>query len=195
MLKGKFINDDWLLEPKGIVATYMHEVHCLAFSELYDNTNGFKEFNSSEIAGIFSCFAEIRVSDEIVCYNFNYNNENMKNTINSIKHCHDKYYDLEIASQINTGASYSYQYDIVILVIDWFNATNENECLSIIQKAKKDKEIFLGDFIKALLKINNIVKEMEKIGGLLNNIELVEKLKIIEENTLKYVVSNQSLYI
>lgn len=195
LLKGKFINDDWLLEPKGIVATYMHEVHCLAFSELYDNTNGFKEFNSSEIAGIFSCFAEIRVSDEIVCYNFNYNNENMKNTINSIKHCHDKYYDLEIASQINTGASYSYQYDIVILVIDWFNATNENECLSIIQKAKKDKEIFLGDFIKALLKINNIVKEMEKIGGLLNNIELVEKLKKIEENTLKFVVSNQSLYI
>ena len=58
-----------------------------------------------------------------------------------------------------------------------------------------DKDIFLGDFIKALLKINNIVKEMEKIGGLLNNIELVEKLKKIEENTLKFVVSNQSLYI
>ena len=119
----------------------------------------------------------------------------MKNTINSIKHCHDKYYDLEVSSQINTGASYSYQYDIVILVIDWFNAKDEDECLAIIQKAKKDKGIFLGDFIKALLKINNIVKEMEKIGGLLNNIELVEKLKHIEENTLKFVVSNQSLYI
>ena len=60
---------------------------------------------------------------------------------------------------------------------------------------ENDKDIFLGDFIKALLKINNIVKEMEKVALLLNNIELVEKLKNIEENTLKFVVSNQSLYI
>ena len=80
-------------------------------------------------------------------------------------------------------------------MINWFNANDESECLSIIQNAKNDKDIFLGDFIKALLKINNIVKEMEKVAVLLNNIELVEKLKNIEENTLKFVVSNQSLYI
>ena len=40
----------------------MHEVHCLAFGELYDKTDGFKDISSCEIAGIFSCFAEIRVS-------------------------------------------------------------------------------------------------------------------------------------
>ena len=195
LIVGGFINDEWLLQPKGIIATYMHEVHCLAFGELYDKTDGFKDISSCEIAGIFSCFAEIRVSEEIVCYNFKYNNKKVQDIVNSIKNYHDKYYDLEIASEINTGSSYNYQYDIVILVMNWFNANDESECLSIIQNAKNDKDIFLGDFIKALLKINNIVKEMEKVALLLNNIELVEKLKNIEENTLKFVVSNQSLYI
>ncbi len=60
---------------------------------------------------------------------------------------------------------------------------------------KTDKEIFLGEFIKSILKINNIAKELEKICDILDNISLLQKVKEIPILTLKYVVTNQSLYI
>ena len=57
------------------------------------------------------------------------------------------------------------------------------------------KQIFLGEFVKALLKINNISSEFEKIAEMSENILLLSKLKEIPNITLKYVVTNQSLYI
>ena len=44
-------------------------------------------------------------------------------------------------------------------------------------------------------KINNIVKEEEKVSLLLNNVELSHKLQKIPGLTLKHVVTNQSLYV
>jgi hypothetical protein len=58
-----------------------------------------------------------------------------------------------------------------------------------------NKEIFLGEFVKALLKINNISAELEKIAEMTGNIEFLSKLKDIPRMTLKYVVTNQSLYV
>jgi hypothetical protein len=65
----------------------------------------------------------------------------------------------------------------------------------IIIRIKEEKELFLGEFIKAILKINNIAKEFEKIAESLENLELLEKIKLIPIITLKYVATNQSLYI
>ena len=53
----------------------------------------------------------------------------------------------------------------------------------------------MGEFVKAILKINNIAKEMEKICNLTNNIELMKKLNEIPKLTMKYIVSTQSLYL
>lgn len=57
------------------------------------------------------------------------------------------------------------------------------------------KEIFLGEFIKAILKINNITSEMEKIAENLGDIEFLSILKDVPILTLKYVATNQSLYV
>jgi hypothetical protein len=46
-----------------------------------------------------------------------------------------------------------------------------------------------------LLKINNISKEMEKVAEITGNMQLLNKLKEIPSITLKYVVTNQSLYV
>jgi hypothetical protein len=65
----------------------------------------------------------------------------------------------------------------------------------LLQKISQEKEIFLGEFVKAILKINNISLEMEKIAEFLGDIEMLNKLKKIPELTLKYVATNQSLYV
>ena len=58
-----------------------------------------------------------------------------------------------------------------------------------------EKEIFLGEFVKALLKITNISCEMEKIAEITGNISFLSTLKEIPGMILKFVVTNQSLYV
>ena len=65
----------------------------------------------------------------------------------------------------------------------------------MLQRISKEKEIFLGEFVKAILKINNISLEIEKIAEFLGDIEMLNKFKKIPELTLKYVATNQSLYV
>ena len=57
------------------------------------------------------------------------------------------------------------------------------------------KGVFLGELVKALLKINNISAEMEKVAEITGDMELLSKLREIPGMTLKYVVTNQSLYV
>jgi len=81
-------------------------------------------------------------------------------------------------------------------VLEWCNnVESEKDCMAIINKIKLEKEVFLGDFVKAILKINNIAAELEKVAEINNNIPLLEKLRKIPELSLKYVATNNSLYI
>jgi hypothetical protein len=58
-----------------------------------------------------------------------------------------------------------------------------------------EKGIFLGEFVKALLKINNIAAEIGSIAEKMGNMHLLGLLKSIPDRILKYVVTNQSLYV
>ena len=80
-------------------------------------------------------------------------------------------------------------------VIDWFDASDELVAKQIIDKVEKNKDIFIGEFIKVILKINNIATEFEKISELTGNLDLLQKCKEIHERTLKFVATNQSLYV
>ena len=78
--------------------------------------------------------------------------------------------------------------------MDWCDAENEIQCKVILQKLA-EKNIFLGEFVKALLKINNVANELEKIAEMNNKIDLLQKLREIPSKTLKFVATNQSLYV
>ena len=86
-------------------------------------------------------------------------------------------------------------YDLIDYCISWCACSNENESKYLIQKIQQEKDIFLGEFIKAILKINNIVNELEKIANYVQNIPLLSKLTEIKQNTLKFVATTQSLYV
>ena len=73
----------------------------------------------------------------------------------------------------------------------------ENHNFKVIEQIGdgETSQIFLGEFVKAILKINNIAAEFEKVCELLQNLNLLQKIKNIPTLTLKYIVTNQSLYI
>ena len=93
---------------------------------------------------------------------------------------------------------YSYdfeiQYDICELVYKWCEASNEKEC-NVIFDELEYWGIFLGDFIKSLLKICNMGIELEKCCEIMENMELLSTIKQMPSFILKSVITNKSLYL
>ena len=80
-------------------------------------------------------------------------------------------------------------------MINWCDCETDIECKLLLQKLCEEKEIFLGEFVKSILKIANIAAEMEAVAELLGNIELLKKLREVPGLLLKFVATNQSLYV
>jgi hypothetical protein len=69
------------------------------------------------------------------------------------------------------------------------------ECKEFIQRLGLEKEISVGDFTKAILKISTIAKELGAVCESVGEIELLNKLSQIDGMILKYITTAQSLYI
>jgi hypothetical protein len=97
--------------------------------------------------------------------------------------------------KIKTGVSYEIHFDLIEYIDYWWDAQDEPECKQVLQKLLQDKGVSLGEFVKALLKINNIVDELSKVAEINGDVGLLSKLSSIPKNILKFVATNQSLYI
>jgi superfamily II RNA helicase len=193
-LESEKMVDNLQLSQKGKIGTNLREVNCLVFSQLIlDNT--LDKFSAKELVGLFSCFTNINVNDDFKSFVCKNNNKLLESNINNIKEKYNYYLDFEIKNQINTGADYNIHYDLIQYSMDWCDADSPEMCKFILQNLEKEKGIFLGEFVKALLKVNNISSEMELIAESIGNISLLSKLKEIPNITLKFVVTNQSLYV
>ena len=187
--------DKYKLTDLGVIASKINECNSLVLSYMiyYGELNNLDE---NELVSFFSCFTNINVSEE---YELSYPDESellvkVKNCILTYKTMLNKYSDLEKSLRIAYSDKDDIQYDIMRETYDWCICDNEYRCKKILQNLN-DKEIFLGEFVKALLNIINIVNECVFVAEYLNNIPLLEKLNRIPERILKFIVSNQSLYI
>ena len=173
----------------------LQEVNSLAMADTYIKYNGFTDISTQELVGIFSCFTNISLQDDKRNINPSKKNNNIYEISKYIVERIEYYKDQEIKNNLFTGLEYEYNFDLIDYVFEWCNCSNEQDCKYIIDLMKCETEIFLGEFIKAILKINNIALELEKICETLQNMDLLKKLREIPELTLKYIATNQSLYI
>jgi superfamily II RNA helicase len=183
-----------VLTLKGKMASQLREVHCLVFARLLEDGILYK-LSPVQLIVLFSCFTNISVQEGVEDFTPYTDDTVVKSIINSINAMYDEYQQTEIDYRINTGSDYNIHYDLLNYVEDWTKCEDVDDCKLVLQRLASEKEIFLGEFVKALLKINNIGAEMEKIAEMTGNIEFLSKLREIPILTLKYVVTNQSLYV
>ena len=192
-----YINSDDSIQEKGSIATYIQETHCLAFTDLLVKHNYFKEYSANEIAALLSCFANIRVKDDLKIFNTNKltPNPQFNSLLDSIKITYENYITEELRYNIETNNNVSYMFEMVNPILEWCNSEDEQNCKSILNKCQQEYTVFPGEFIKAILKINNMVNELKSVAEFTGNIELLHKLSLIPDLTLKFIATNQSLYI
>jgi len=182
------------LTIRGFISTQLREIHCLVFAKLIE-ANVFDTLDSKQIIGIFSCFTNVVVADEAKEITISNKNSDIKNIIDKILTLYNYYQDFETTNQVNTGVDYNIHYDLIEYIIEWSNCSSIPECKAVLQRLEQEKGIFLGEFVKAILKINNIASEMEKIAESIGNISMLSKLREIPTLTQKFVATNQSLYV
>lgn len=185
----------YYLTSKGIIASNIHECHCLILGD-FIYSGKLDDLSCKELVSFFSCFTNITIIED---YKRNYieNKDNIskvRKCINEYEELLELYLDFEESNYLDTGCKKEIHYDLIFEILEWCDCNDEGECISITNKLE-ERGIFLGEFVKAILSINNIVNECIFVCEHLKNIPLLEKLNNIPNYILKYVVTNQSLYI
>ena len=180
------------ITEKGRIAAHLQEVHPLAMTDLYWRMDKFASLDAAHLAGLFSCFYPLSVSDELRSHTCPHA---MREFVGYMQERLDVYLKAEQDAFLITGANYDITYDLLPYVIQWCDSPDELTCKLIIQTVKDYVGIFIGEFVKALLKVNAIALEFERICELTQNIALLEKLREIPRLTLKYIATSQSLYL
>lgn len=180
LVKEKFFREDNELTAKGFVASEITEIFSLFIAEHFYEMC---ELSNKNIVCFLSCFINVNPNIHLN-YHFTFPiEEELQNIIAKVLKTMSEYESYTIDN------NYYFQYYLLEYVSLWYNAS-EFDCKKILDKIKKDKVLFVGDFVKAVLKIICIMNEIKKISISMesNCDEIISKL-------LKHIVSNQSLYI
>ena len=178
---------------KGRIASQFSELHPLVFSEFLDNI---EKLSVKQLIGFLSCFTDIRVQQDYIMTTPNYiDDENVKQLLISMNSTYEKYSDYECKYNLKTGFENKLIYDIINETQSWCDAEDETQCKVVINQVATEKQISLGDFSKAIVKISAITKELMSICETECKVDFLYKLSLIDGKILKHICTNQSLYI
>jgi superfamily II RNA helicase len=198
LIQKEFIQkdgDEYSFTNRGIIASNIAEVHPLIMTEIIEKTNYFENFEPEQIVGLLSCFTDIKVPDDCRSSIAHVQDLDLFSILKKSENMCFEYNELETDHCVNSGHSYDMlKYDILQFSIDWCNCKEDTDCKLIFQELS-EIPISVGDFNKALLKIVNIVRECVNVFEIINRVDVLHKLKQIEPMILKYVTTNQSLYV
>jgi superfamily II RNA helicase len=197
---GELIQIQPQLTPLGSMAIHIKETHCLVWAGLIaDGSIG--SLSVEDLVGFLSCFTTFNVPDDYKIYSVDgldglASNE-LKELIRRVATSYSEYQSDELGLQISSGTDYTIHFDMVTMAIQWTKVENPIQAKEFVglYLEPDGNKIFLGEFVKAILKIVNIANELIKITRTFGLVELEHKLAQIPGLVLKFVATNQSLYV
>jgi len=181
---------EYRFTQRGKLASGFAEVQPLVFAECLEKWDNLNEFSPQQIVGMLSCFTGLKVKEDIRACVPNPKDSLLKNRTTELKTMYDRYLDMGIGENMEELV-----FDLIDMSQKWCDCESEIECKMFIQENLVEKEISIGDFIKAILKISTIVKEIMRTCEKNNMVELLHKVSQIDAMILKYIATTQSLYL
>jgi superfamily II RNA helicase len=195
--KHEYNTTAYELTSMGIIASNIAEIHPLIMSKMLIKYDYFSELSVKQLIGVFSCFTDIKVPQDIKASVPHTDDDTVKRYVKEINEYCLYFEKREMENDMRTGIRYDelLNYDMIDFAMEWCDCENEYDCKYFIQNKVAEKSISVGDFNKALLKIVTIAKELANVCEIIGQIELKYKLSQIEGFVLKYVTTSQSLYL
>ena len=195
--KHEYVTTAYELTPMGIIAANIAEIHPLIISKMLTKYDYFSELSVQQLIGLFSCFTDIKVPQDIKASVPQTEDDTVKQYVKEINEYCQYFEKREMENDMRTGIHYDelLMYDMIDFAMEWCDCENEYDCKYFIQNKVAEKSISVGDFNKALLKIVTIAKELINVCEIIGQMDLKYKLSQIEGFVLKYVTTSQSLYL
>ncbi len=182
------LNENGFFEEKNI-AKSINEIHPLVFTDLLIKLDWFDKYSTSELFSILSCFYDVKVQDDYKLFNPNA----FKEEILFINERIHYYMDKELQYGLSSYTQECIQYDMMEYIKGWMSCDDETSSLCLLERLKKEKNIFSGDFIKCCLKLVNVAREIDSVSDL--HLGLRQKLREGSDLLLKFICTNESLYL
>ena len=181
----------------GTIAAHTKEMHALAFAKIMMKTDFFNDLGCEELIGFFSCFTNLRVAEDIREYKPHSSSYILTDILKQTVDLYHYYLNLEEKNSMTTGEQTEFHYDFINEIMMWCRCNNESEALTIISKVLHEKGIYLGDFIKAIMKVSSIAEEVCGICELMGESGNKLRVKLVKIPILitKFIVTSQSLYL
>jgi len=196
--------EGYKLTDLGMVAANLHELPFLFASVVV--MDAWSTLSAVQMIRVLSCFTGVRVNEELRCLRVpshlslgEREREREKWVLESFVERRESYMDElgvnGLDQEDDDDGSNAFHYDLLEYVGGWCEAEEVGGCKYVLQRLELEKQVFLGDFVKAVIKIGNCGLELEKVAELLGRMDLLEKYRAFPGLLLKYVAVNQSLYV
>jgi superfamily II RNA helicase len=170
LFKYGYLEND-VLTQKGLIASVVHEAHPLLMTELYIH-KWIENESAHGIVKILSCFLEEPKTDEVIP---------VVPIIDQLRKHGQSMEKSEILKSEWTITDYWYE-----VVGDWLEGNN-----FVCEKYGIEH----GNFVRAILKLANVVREWVSIATLQQDTTMIEKLIGIEQVLVRGFVIPDSLYL
>ena len=180
------------VDQRAEIARNIKESHPLMMTDVFEK---FGHLDAHELTAFFSCFTNVNVGDDVKNSVPKCEAVRALQLIEMAKMQLDHYYNEEVRTNIYSGACYDMHFDLADECLRWCNCKTEAECEQFLSELQKEKGIFIGEFVKAILKINAMANEMIKVCEIMGFTDVHYTLSQIGELTLKSVCTCQSLYV
>ena len=180
------------VDQRAEIARNIKEAHPLMMTDVFEK---FGHLDAHELVAFFSCFTNVNVGEDVKNSVPKCKAVRALQLIEMAKMQLDHYYNEEIRTNIFSGACYDMHFDLADECLRWSDCKTEAECEQFLTELQKEKGIFIGEFVKAILKINAMAKEMIKVCEIMGITDVHHTLSQIGDLTLKSVCTSQSLYV
>jgi superfamily II RNA helicase len=169
---------------KGIIASQINECNNLLLTEMLV-TNIFDDLNVPEIVGLLAIFINDNKEYE---YDNNFSTNMLYTAINKVTNIINDYQIYEENKGIHNYEFWEISYEFVNISHMWASGCTVHELFTTY-------DIYEGNFIRAMLKLNNILNDLINLSKILNHLESIPKYELAQERILRDIVSVNSLYL
>lgn len=175
-----FLTSDFNLTLKGIMASDIDECNALLIADMIDS-DVLIDLTPEEIVGTLGIFVDDKSETTFLS---DIDNSNIKKVLTYINVLIQDYNKTELELDLHTNNYWDINYNNINLLYLWAKGANIKEI-----------SMYEGNFIRANIKINNIVKNMISMCEMSNNVKLIPTLMKIESLIIRDIVTTNSLYM
>lgn len=188
---GGFIDiETKTLTTLGIAASECNEAHALLFPKFFYD-DGFLELNIIDIVGICAGFVSVGKADDAPALHQIKMSPLLRESFDIMCSYIEKFKMLEERHGCKSEPAYmEIHTDMIEPLMEWMSDVDVHAG-ALCEKYG----VFEGNFVKAVLKVSNIVDELGAIATYANNTALLEKLEGVRGFLVRDVVKPDSLYL